>query len=761
MCPLSLKTSNSTQILASGKAKMWILLVGINHYQDEQFPDLDYSAMDCQELGDALTIATQEFPRRQVIVHHDFASQLPTLEAVSTSLNQLTAAARSHDTILFYFSGHGVIEQTTQQAVLCLSDTQNDALLDTGLRMQTLLQQLEACAARYQLLWLDACHSGSLILRGAKGVDEPTAIGSFEPTAQLVKVLRSRAAQSRGFYALLSCDERQRSWEFPELAHGVFTYYLIQGLRGEAADHEGVIEADALYRYVYQQTVQYIEQKNNQLRLLNDEMKLRQENLLYPEYPLQTPKRIIEGVGEVILGLIPETATQSVPSSTLVVSRHVSDRPVEHWENIPNFVSSEVSAPVIEPNYTLMTQRGIEMNHQNYPPTSYSPRNTHDSQDATKVVTMRHLAMFGYTAISLALLATGFVLGSVFGASNSQLLGGSNANADNAIKAGSQACELNVETPSSSPQPIEAKVLLPDCAAKGGWQQVKAQAFTGRFGAAWWVALTPDGNTLASVSGSNVEIRDLRTKETVHVLRGHTDVVHAIALSPDGTTLATGAADKVINIWDIQTGQLLQTLEGHAGVIWSLAFTPDGQTLASGGGDSTLRLWDLKTGTLARTLSGHQDRLFPVAFSPDSRLLVSGSKDTTIKLWEWQTGKELQTLTGHTDTVRALVFDPTGQRIATGSWDGTVRLWDLQTGKELHSFTGHVGHVVSVAFSPDGKTLASGGIDNTIKVWDVENRTLLATLQGHIDWILSVVFSADGSTLVSGGRDGTVAIWKR
>jgi uncharacterized caspase-like protein len=300
MCPLSLKTSDSTQILATGKAKIWILLVGVNQYQDKQFPALDYSAIDCQELGAALNEATREFPRKQIIAHHDFAA-FPTFEAVYNNLKRITLAAQPQDTVLFYFSGYGVIEQTAQQSILCLSDTQNDSLLTTGLKVQELLQLLEGCAARHQVLWLDTCHSASLVLQG-EGIDEPTAIAAFEPTTQLVKALQTHAAQSRGFYALLSCSEGQRSWKFPDLGHGLFTYYLIQGLQGDAADAQGVIEADALYQYVYRQTVEYLNQRNQQLRALNEKKKLHTESPLQPEYLPQTPKRIVEGVDEWILG---------------------------------------------------------------------------------------------------------------------------------------------------------------------------------------------------------------------------------------------------------------------------------------------------------------------------------------------------------------------------------------------------------------------------------------------------------------------------
>jgi len=250
-----------------------------------------------------------------VIIHHDFAAQVPQMETVRTSLKQIVSEAKSQDTILFYFSGHGVLEPDSQQAVLCLADTKKGNLLDTGLGLQELLQMLGKSSAHQQLVWLDACHSGGMTLRGSRGEELPLV----NPTSQLVEVLRQRAAQSKGFYALLSCDQTQQSWEFPELGHGVFTYYLMRGLQGEAADSQGVIDADGLYKYVYHQTLQYIDKTNQQLRLINQQKRSRGETELHSEYPLQNPKRIVEGVGELILGLRPDGVGSRHPRQALVI----------------------------------------------------------------------------------------------------------------------------------------------------------------------------------------------------------------------------------------------------------------------------------------------------------------------------------------------------------------------------------------------------------------------------------------------------------
>ncbi|KYC40002.1 hypothetical protein WA1_29020 [Scytonema hofmannii PCC 7110] len=299
MCPRAVGTSRSTYTQQTSAAKLWLLLVGVNQYQDERLPNLNYSALDCQGLAKALVGATEHFPQKEIKIYHDFAPQLPYLDTVRASLQEISTAARPQDTILFYFSGHGIFVPNTYQTFLCLANTQKDDILNTGLAIQELLQLLGKCPAQNQLVWLDACHSGGMTLRGAT-VAEPL----LNATRQLVEVLQKVAATSKGFYALLSCDTDQQSWEFPELGHGVFTYYLMRGLQGEAADSQGAISADGLYRYVYHQTLQYIDKTNQQLRLINQQKRGKGDTQLFREYPLQTPKRIVEGVGELILGSI-------------------------------------------------------------------------------------------------------------------------------------------------------------------------------------------------------------------------------------------------------------------------------------------------------------------------------------------------------------------------------------------------------------------------------------------------------------------------
>ncbi len=283
-----------------------------------------------------------------------------------------------------------------------------------------------------------------------------------------------------------------------------------------------------------------------------------------------------------------------------------------------------------------------------------------------------------------------------------------------------QECLNAAQTiPENSPVYTEAQRLVRQCQARVSWQNVQVQS-----------------------------------------LAGHSGTIWSIALSPDGQTLASSSQDSTIKLWNLNTGRLLQTLfeDDDLGSTWSVAISPDGQTLASGSSDQTIKLWNLQTGELRRTLSGHTDTVRSVAISPDGQTLASGSGDQTIKLWNLQTGELRRTLSGHTDRAISIAISPDGQTLASGSTDNTIKIWNLQSGESLHTLSGHQSHVNSVAIAADGQTFASGSEDRTIKIWNLPTGELLHTFPPDNSDIYAIAFSPDGQLLISGSEDGEIKI---
>ena len=158
-------------------------------------------------------------------------------------------------------------------------------------------------------------------------------------------------------------------------------------------------------------------------------------------------------------------------------------------------------------------------------------------------------------------------------------------------------------------------------------------------------ALSPDGRTLAIVSGTTIKLLDVTTGIIDHSLEGHTQVVTALAFSPDGKTLASGSNDTTIILWDVKTGNKGQPLEGHTQPVTTIVFSPDGEKFASGSCgkqdsfyeciEGEVLLWDLvNQQPIGLPFIGHTKEVTNLTFSPDGKTLASGSEDTTIILWD-------------------------------------------------------------------------------------------------------------------------------
>ncbi len=300
-------------------------------------------------------------------------------------------------------------------------------------------------------------------------------------------------------------------------------------------------------------------------------------------------------------------------------------------------------------------------------------------------------------------------------------------------------------------------------------------------GKIWSLALSPDGKTLAVVSGMN----DNRGMLTLHDLpSGKVRVrlrqpfgIRSVVFAPDGRTLATAEkSDRTAKIRDAATGRVLRVLRGHqGGGINCVAFAPDGRTLATAGLDQTVRLWNPATGQLKATLRGHTGSVHSVAFADNHTLLSGGGDGTgrggTGRVWDVSTGKLRFTLQAHEKPIECVAASPDGKTLATGSWDKTVKLWDTATGKEKATLEGHAFQVLSLAFAADGKTLAVGtgrwsdpaptGSPNggDIKLWDVATHQEIGSLEGHTDRVFTLAFARDGGLLVSAGWDQTIRLW--
>jgi WD40 repeat protein/tRNA A-37 threonylcarbamoyl transferase component Bud32 len=171
------------------------------------------------------------------------------------------------------------------------------------------------------------------------------------------------------------------------------------------------------------------------------------------------------------------------------------------------------------------------------------------------------------------------------------------------------------------------------------------QTLSGHSGWVYSIAISSDGQTLATASDDRtIKLWHLPTGKLMGTLPEPSgNVVRSVMFSPDGKTLISGSFNK-IHLWNVenlqagcQDGQSCspaKTFSARLGVVNAIAITPDGQTLASGSKDKTIKLWNLKTGQLKETISEVSDEVHSLTFTPDGKTLVSGgSEDGSIEIW--------------------------------------------------------------------------------------------------------------------------------
>ena len=308
--------------------------------------------------------------------------------------------------------------------------------------------------------------------------------------------------------------------------------------------------------------------------------------------------------------------------------------------------------------------------------------------------------------------------------------------------------------------PVRTTSRLPSAEVAANWH---CQTLTGHQGAVTAIALSPDGQMIASGSSDrSIRLWSLEGKllqvwagRSFRFTQGHADRVTALAFSPNSQVLVSGSADGSIKQWDLHRNALFSSLPGHGWGISTLALSPDAPRLVSGSEDGLIQVWDLEQERLLANLVQLYEPITGLTFTPSRNLWSSSGQ--SICGWNLSNSQLLSTLKGHAEGVSALALDPSGCTLISGG-GGIIKLWNLATSEQQKVIAAHRDRIRALAVHPHGNLFASGSEDGTVKLWDLWTGRLQASLK-HGWGVGAIGFSPDGQ-LVSGSTDETVRIWR-
>jgi signal recognition particle receptor subunit beta len=229
---------------AKKREEVYAVVVGINKYKS--FPALKYAANDAREFYRYLTEVNQ-VPKDHVWLLLD---EEATLEKLRTTLGTLLRRnAGKDDTVIIFLAGHGATEQDVSspdgdglEKYILPSNADPKDLYATAMPMSEIARIFQRINSERLVFIGDTCYSGA---SGGRTIPYPGM------RANISNAFLERISQGKGRVILTASDANELSMERDDMKHGVFTYYLLEGLHGKAdLDGDGVVTLDEVYRYV-------------------------------------------------------------------------------------------------------------------------------------------------------------------------------------------------------------------------------------------------------------------------------------------------------------------------------------------------------------------------------------------------------------------------------------------------------------------------------------------------------------------------------
>jgi WD40 repeat protein len=268
------------------------------------------------------------------------------------------------------------------------------------------------------------------------------------------------------------------------------------------------------------------------------------------------------------------------------------------------------------------------------------------------------------------------------------------------------------------------------------------------------VAFTSDGKGLVSGSIDHT-IRAWRVSDGAELRRFSTGAALCENPVTSGSTILVSCDDSTTRRWD--AGEAERSIKTSVYKRYS-AVSPDGSTLATGHIEGTLALIDLAGWRIRTEKKLHDHQIYAVKYTASGNVVTAGL-DNRVKLWSPALAP-IRTFAARTsEGVMSAAVDPAEKLIVAGNQDGSIDVWELATGSPVRHIQHHTARVWQLAFAPDGQTLYSASDDGTVVLWDIATWSRAATLDGGEGGVVGMALSPDGATATTGHRSGGIVWW--
>ncbi|MDX2110844.1 MAG: WD40 repeat domain-containing protein [Verrucomicrobiota bacterium] len=236
----------------------------------------------------------------------------------------------------------------------------------------------------------------------------------------------------------------------------------------------------------------------------------------------------------------------------------------------------------------------------------------------------------------------------------------------------------------------------------------------------------------------------------------HGDTITAQARSADGSLLVVASDDDTVKVFTDGGQTLLRTINMHPWRATALAISPDGMTLAVGNYRGRVRQVELATGVDKSNMLLFDSKIMGLSYTPDGKTLAVVADQGSMALYKTSPFASSGTLSGHSAHIAAQAMSPDGKYLATVDWTGTAIVWQISTKAKVKTLADTTAALQSVLFTTDGSTLVTAGDDGQLRLYRTTDWALTKTMATVGAPVTSLAMTTDGAYLTAGTSTGSV-----